>query len=116
MVCQRMYVFRRIHYSRDELTGPALRLHPVIPTNARQAARDTSLPKGGGPDGQSPLFVGKGTIVMYNVYAMHREPRVFGHDVDEFIPERWEGLRPGWGYLPFNGGPRVCLGRELQRS
>lgn len=113
MVRQRMYVLVSLGPSTCKLIGPALRLHPVIPTNARQATRDTSLPKGGGPDGQSPLFVSKGTIVMYNVYAMHRDSQVFGHDVDEFIPERWEGLRPGWGYLPFNGGPRICLGREL---
>ena len=90
----------------------ALRLHPVIPTNARQAKRDTVLPRGGGPDGNSPLLVTEGTVVLFNVYAMHRDERVFGGDIEAFVPERWRGLRPGWGYLPFGGGPRICMGRE----
>ena len=49
---------------------------------------------------------------MYNIYAMHRDAHVFGPDPEEFVPERWNGLRPGWGYLPFNGGPRICIGRK----
>lgn len=90
---------------------PALRLHPVVPSNAREAVQDTTLPYGGGEDGNAPLLVSKGTVVLYNVHSMHRDENVFGDDVDEFRPERWEGLRPGWGYLPFNGGPRICIGR-----
>lgn len=42
---------------------------------------------------------------------MHRRTDIYGPDALEFKPERWETLRPGWGYLPFNGGPRICLGR-----
>ena len=73
---------------------------------------DTYLPRGGGPDGQSPLFVKKGTPVLYSVFAMHRRKDLYGDDADDYRPERWDGLRPGWGFLPFNGGPRICLGRE----
>ncbi|KAL2205874.1 cytochrome P450 [Sarocladium strictum] len=91
----------------------SLRLHPVIPTNAREAAVDTTLPFGGGHDGNSPLFIKKGTLVMYNAYAMHRNPDVFGEDADKYVPERWEALRPGWDFLPFNGGPRVCIGQQF---
>ncbi|KAF4997806.1 hypothetical protein FGRMN_3600 [Fusarium graminum] len=90
----------------------SLRLHPVIPTNARVAVRDTIIPRGGGADGQSPLFVSKGTALFYNVYAMHRNQGVFGPRADEFVPERWRDLRPGWGYLPFNGGARACIGQQ----
>ncbi|KAM5346388.1 hypothetical protein ACJ41O_009393 [Fusarium nematophilum] len=90
----------------------SLRLHPVIPTNARVAVRDTTIPRGGGPDGQSPLFIRKGTAMFYNIYAMHRDEAVYGADPDEFIPERWEDLRPGWAYLPFNGGARACIGQQ----
>ncbi|RSL45695.1 hypothetical protein CEP54_014170 [Fusarium duplospermum] len=90
----------------------SLRLHPVIPTNARVAVRDTTIPRGGGADGQSPLLIPRGTAMFYNVYAMHRSEAVFGPDAEEFIPERWRDLRPGWGYLPFNGGARACIGQQ----
>jgi cytochrome P450 len=43
---------------------------------------------------------------------MHRRKDIYGTDADEFRPERWETLRPHWGYLPFSGGSRVCVGRE----
>lgn len=43
---------------------------------------------------------------------MHRRKDFYGEDSDEFKPERWETLRPGWEYLPFNGGPRICIGRK----
>jgi cytochrome P450 len=47
---------------------------------------------------------------------MHRRPDIYGPDADSFRPERWEhnALKDvKWGYLPFNGGPRVCLGQEF---
>jgi hypothetical protein len=85
-----------------------------VPLNQRTAEADTFLPLGGGPDHKSPLFVAKGTSVGYSLYAMHRRTDIFGADAEEFRPERWEeNLRPGWAYLPFNGGPRACLGREF---
>jgi cytochrome P450 len=68
---------------------------------------DTTLPVGGGPDGKSPIFVKKGQIVVYQVYTMQRRTDLYGEDALEFKPERWETLRPGWNYLPFNGGPRI---------
>lgn len=43
---------------------------------------------------------------------MHRRTDLYGPDAAEFKPERWESLRPGWEYLPFNGGPRICLGQQ----
>ena len=67
------------------------------------AITDTVLPKGGGPDGQSPLFIPKETIVQYHVFAMHRRKDFYGDNADEFLPERWETLHPKWQYLPFNG-------------
>lgn len=91
----------------------SLRLMPVVPGNNRVAVRDTVLPLGGGKDGKSPLFVPKGEIVAYNVWAMHRRQDFYGPDSMEFKPERWEHLRPGWEYLPFNGGPRICIGQQF---
>lgn len=88
-----------------------LRLYPVVPLNARRSSKDTTLPRGGGPDGQSPVFIKKGTGVGYSVFVMQRNKQIWGEDADEFKPERWAGRKPGWEFLPFNGGPRVsfCL-------
>lgn len=90
-----------------------LRLHPIVPFNIREANKDTYLPVGGGPDGKSPVHVPKGHEVIFSVYTMHRDTEVFGPDAEEFRPERWEKIRPGWAYLPFNGGPRICIGQQF---
>jgi cytochrome P450 len=73
----------------------ALRLHPIVPGNTREAVVDTVLPLGGGPDGKSPIFIKKGTSVNYQVWIMQRRKDLYGEDADEFIPERWETLRTG---------------------
>ncbi|KAK6812669.1 hypothetical protein RU639_011700 [Aspergillus parasiticus] len=52
---------------------------------------------------------------------MHRREDLYGPDAHLFRPERWNENLPlyrdettaMWGYLPFNGGPRVCLGQDL---
>ncbi|MCJ1292478.1 hypothetical protein MMC34_004029 [Xylographa carneopallida] len=90
-----------------------LRLYPVVPVNSRRAVRDTTLPRGGGPDGMSKIFVRKDEQVDYSVHVMHHRRDLWGEDVEEFRPERWVGRKPGWEYLPFNGGPRICLGQQF---
>jgi cytochrome P450 len=82
------------------LTSAALRIRPVVPANTREAICDTILPRGGGPDGQSPLFVKTGTQVYYSVWSMHRREDFFGEKTEEYIPDRWEGLKLGWVRLP----------------
>lgn len=89
-----------------------LRLHPAVPINSRQAEHDTTLPHGGGPDGASPVFVPRGTQVAYSVHVMHRRRDLWGADADQFRPERWTDRKAGWEFLPFNGGPRICLGQQ----
>jgi cytochrome P450 len=93
----------------------SLRLHPPIPRNSREALRHTTLPVGGGVDGTAPISIPKGAQVGYQVFSMHRRKDVYGEDADEFVPERWteRSLRPGWAFLPFNGGPRVCIGQQF---
>jgi cytochrome P450 len=93
----------------------SLRLHPPIPRNSREALRDTTLPTGGGPNGTEPIFVPEGTQVGYQIFSMHRRKDVYGGDADDFVPERWteRNLRPGWAFLPFNGGPRICIGQQF---
>ena len=85
----------------------------------RQALKATVLPVGGGSDGKSPILLRRQEAVGYSPYVMHRRKDLYGEDADQFRPDRWDPDPPkgpdltniGWGYLPFNGGPRVCLGR-----
>ncbi|KAI2622274.1 cytochrome P450 52E2 [Xylaria nigripes] len=91
----------------------SLRLNPPVAVNSREALRDTVLPRGGGIDGKSPLFVRAGTIVRYTSWTMHRRKDLFGEDAEEFRPERWENLRVTLEYLPFNAGPRICIGQQF---
>ncbi|AOW00918.1 cytochrome P450 [Yarrowia lipolytica] len=96
-----------------------LRLHPVVPINLRVALKDTTLPRGGGPNGDEPIFVPKGQKINYAVYWTHRDEQYWGEDAEEFKPERWDTtnhpgpLGKGWEFLPFNGGPRICLGQQF---
>ncbi|CZR57403.1 probable cytochrome P450 52A12 [Phialocephala subalpina] len=91
----------------------ALRLYPVVPINSRFANKDTTLPRGGGLDGQSKLFVPAGTAVDYSVHVLHHRKDIWGEDAEDFRPERWENRKVGWEYLPFNGGPRICIGQQF---
>lgn len=96
----------------------SLRLYPVVPLNSREALEDTILPRGGGEDGMAPIFIPKGGLVSWNLWALHRRKDYFGEDAEDFRPERWldgeeegegmggkgkkkgkKGLRPGWEYL-----------------
>jgi len=90
-----------------------LRLWTVVPGNGRRSNKDTTLPRGGGPDGESPVFIPKDTEVNYSIHVMHRRKDLWGEDAEEFKPERFVGRRPGWEYLPFNGGPRICIGQQF---
>jgi len=103
-----------------------LRLQPSTPLGIKEAVRDTTLPRGGGPDGMLPIAVPKvcsslqmsnkdrtlltlclkGTEILYNFHLMHRDTEYWGADVEEWRPERFDRRKLGKDYLPFNGGPR----------
>ncbi|KAH8820366.1 cytochrome P450 alkane hydroxylase-like protein [Xylogone sp. PMI_703] len=89
-----------------------LRLYPLVPGNGRVAIRDTVLPEGGGPDHSQPIALRKGEAVMFSIYVSQRRHDLWGEDADEFKPERWEGRKLGWDFVPFSGGPRICLGQQ----
>ncbi|KAJ5364578.1 Cytochrome P450 E-class CYP52 [Penicillium cataractarum] len=95
-----------------------LRLYPIVPFNRRSAIKDTTLPRGGGKDGSSPIYIQKGRTVMYSTYILHRRKDIWGEDAEIFNPDRWLGRKVTWEYIPFNGGPRTCIGQQfaLMRS
>ncbi|KAB8206632.1 cytochrome P450 [Aspergillus parasiticus] len=112
--------------SGDDMTRGTLKKMPYLDkvlkeVNTRTAHKTTILPTGAGKDRNKPVLVRKGQNVAFCVYAMHRREDLYGPDAHLFRPERWNENLPlyrdettaMWGYLPFNGGPRVCLGQDL---
>ncbi|KAH7363866.1 cytochrome P-450 [Rhexocercosporidium sp. MPI-PUGE-AT-0058] len=106
---QKLKSCRYLQYVLNE----TLRLHSIVAFNSRMAVRDTTIPTGGGADGTQPVFVPAGTEVNFSSHVMHRRKDLWGDDADTFVPERWETARPRWSYVPFNGGPRLCIGQQF---
>ena len=83
----------------------AMRLYPPAwVVNVRCAAADTTL---------GPYAVKKGDLLWLSPFVMHRRPAYFP-DPERFDPDRWTAEReralPKFAYMPFGGGPRVCIG------
>ena len=97
--------FRYVVQETIRLIGPAGRV-------VRIAVRDTFLPSGGGPDRRSPVFVAKGTDVSLATWCVQHDADIWGHDVQEFKPERWRDRKVFWEFVPFSGGPRICPAQQ----
>ncbi|KAI4168867.1 MAG: hypothetical protein LQ343_006080 [Gyalolechia ehrenbergii] len=117
-----MWTFERLKACKylQAVMNESFRLNPSIGQMNRIALGDTVLPTGGGRDGTAPVFVRKGTIITTSFYALHRLPQLWGEDAGIWRPERWlqksgdELTKVGhWTFLPFGGGPRICIGMQL---
>lgn len=90
-----------------------LRLRPIFPQLGRFAVCDTTLQTGGGPNGDQPLPVPKGTFAIPNSWGIHVSKDIYGPDAAEWKPDRWNSIKPTKKeYVPFGVGPRACLGKE----
>lgn len=85
-----------------------LRMYPSVSANVRLALHNTTLPRGGGPDGLSPVGIRKDTPIAYSPIYMQRDPQLFPPpsakfpDISTFCPERWDHWTPkSWHYIPF---------------
>ncbi|KAJ9554677.1 hypothetical protein OSB04_018722 [Centaurea solstitialis] len=59
-----------------------------------------------------------GTFIQLNTLLLHHDQDIWGEDVYEFKPERFsEGVLKATkgqaSYVPFGGGPRICVGQNF---
>ncbi|KAF8893051.1 cytochrome P450 [Infundibulicybe gibba] len=95
-----------------------LRLYPPVPVDGRSSKQSAVLPPAA--PGQRPLYVPAHTEVLYSVMLMHRRKDLWGPDALTFDPDRFIDSRLGkyltpnpFIFLPFNAGPRICLGQQF---
>lgn len=93
--------FRNVVYETIRSTGPSA-------TVTRTAFKDTILPRGGGPDGESPLFLEKGDQVSVCGWGCNHIESVWGRDSYAFEPDRWNHMKTPPEFVPFGGGRRIC--------
>lgn len=87
----------------------SLRLYPPAAFVSREAYGDIKI---------GNLMVPKGVCVWTLVPRLHRDPDIWGPDVDEFKPERFsDGVSKACkfphAYVPFGVGNRLCLGKNF---
>lgn len=87
-----------------------LRCHPVGPLGMQHRLIEDDIYEG--------YLIPKGTICVANLWAMNREPELYGPDASEFKPERHMLNDPPEyskqeGHVSFGFGRRICLGRHL---
>lgn len=85
-----------------------LRLYPVVANLLRRAAKTVEVAPG--------LTIPKGDTVLISPWVLHRHKR-FWREPERFDPMRFIGEeaaeRPRHIYMPFGGGPRICIGMSF---
>lgn len=92
----------------------ALRLHPPISMSLPRL-----VPKEG--DVIDGRFYPGGTTVSISPFVLHRDPKIWGADANEYRPERWTDGKGGEeerknlerNFFTFGGGSRICIGKNI---
>jgi cytochrome P450 len=96
----------RLPYARM-VAEESMRLYPPAYVFSRRAVADDQL---------GPWRMPAGAHIVISPYALHRRPD-YWTDPDAFKPERFApgapSDRPKHAYLPFGGGPRICIGNSF---
>lgn len=85
----------------------SLRHYPPIPIFLRQALEDIEM---------RGYTVPRGSVFAISPYVVQHDPRFFPNP-DKFDPDRWTDEFTGqlhkFAFVPFSGGPRVCIGERF---
>lgn len=93
----------------DACLKETLRLQPTAPMFSVENPEDKELPGG--------YIIPAHDVVLINLHGMQSDPKVWGEDALEFVPERmmdgkFENLLPN-SWKPFGHGARACIGRAF---
>jgi cytochrome P450 len=85
-----------------------LRLFPIAAITGRRVSSDLQL--------DDEITLPKGANVFIRTFDVHRNPKLWGEDANEFKPERFlpknfEKIHP-YAYIPFSMGHRICIGHK----
>ena len=93
----------RLRYTRMVIEE-SMRLYPPAHTMSREALADDEV---------AGHKVPKGSTVLISPWLIHRHEKLWEEplrfDPERMAPER-ESRYPRYAYLPFGGGPRICIG------
>ncbi|GAB2593749.1 cytochrome P450 [Spirosoma areae] len=100
-------VFRALPYTM-QVIQESLRLYPPAWIMSRLAHNDDHI---------GPYTIPAGSTALVCPYLLHRDPRSWKNP-DRFDPERFaaggeKDQLPAYAYLPFGGGPRLCIGNQF---
>ena len=84
-----------------------LRLYPTAFRTDRKCKKDTVI------DGK---HIQKDMLILISIISIHMDPEIYP-EPERFDPERFtqeaKGKRDQFSFIPFGGGPRVCIGMRL---
>lgn len=88
----------------ERVIREAMRVYPPVHTVLRETAEPVEIAGHRFPEG---------TTLSMHQWTVHRDPDLYA-DPYAFDPDRWtdafESTLPRFGYFPFGGGPRRCIG------
>ncbi len=91
----------------EQVVTETMRLYPPAWIIGRDAGKDCVI-------GGYPVRAGTGLVI--SPWVLHRDSRHYDAP-DEFRPDRWQGdlarRLPRFAYMPFGGGPRICIGNRF---
>lgn len=91
----------------DRVIRESMRILPASAYSQRVAQHDVTLDEATLP---------RGSIVIFSQFMTHRCETIYNQPA-RFLPDRWLTIKPSpYEYLPFGGGPRLCLGSTLALS
>ncbi|XP_070494539.1 cytochrome P450 4d1-like [Chironomus tepperi] len=92
----------------DLVCKESLRLYPSVPIFGRKVTEEMKV---------CGKLLPKDTTILILPYYMARDPTIWNNP-EEFIPERFSGVKDSddaniFGYVPFSGGYRNCIGQKF---